>query len=75
MAKKVKQPHWGAINRFEKGESGNPNWQPRKLFSTINKELKNKGIKPLSKAQLIEAYELIFNTDEEELKKLKSDSV
>lgn len=73
MAKKVKQPHWWAINQFEKWETGNPNWQPRKLFSTINKELKDKGIKPLSKAQLIEAYELIFNTDEEELKKLATD--
>ena len=73
MAKLVKWRNWGKINQFEKGESGNPNGQPRKLFSTINKELKAKGIKPLSKAQLIEAYELIFNTDEEELKKLATD--
>ena len=73
MAKLVKWRNWGKINQFEKGESGNPNGQPRKLFSTINKELKAKGIKPLSKAHLIEAYELIFNTDEEELKKLATD--
>ena len=73
MWKLVKQPHWWAIYHASKWETANPNGQPRKLFSTINKELKAKGIKPLSKAQLIEAYELIFNTDEEELKKLATD--
>ena len=39
MATKVKQKHGGAINRFQKGESGNPAGPPPKLLSTITAEL------------------------------------
>lgn len=73
MAKLVKQPHWWAIKILEKWETANPNWRPRKLFSTVNAELKEKGIEPLSKEQLIEAYWLVFNTDEEELERIAKD--
>jgi hypothetical protein len=37
MATKVIQEHGGAVNRFEKGESGNPSGRPRK-YVTILKE-------------------------------------
>ena len=67
MAKKVKQPHWGAINQFEKWETGNAEGRPKKSFRIINDELKAKGYEALTKSQLIEAYSLVFNTDEETL--------
>jgi len=64
-----KNTNWFAKNK----ENINKKWAPRKLFSTVNIELKWKWIEPLSKEQLIEAYSLIFNTDEEELKRIKDD--
>lgn len=45
----------------------------RKSFATINEALKKKGIKPLSKSELIESYTLIFNATEEELQKIVQD--
>lgn len=61
-------------NWFNKNpENINKNWQPRKLFSTVNKELRDKWIEVLTKEQLIEAYWLIFNTDEEELVRIAKD--
>ena len=48
-------------------------WKPRKLFSTVNAELKEKWITALTKEQLIEAYWLVFNTDEEELRRISLD--
>jgi len=54
-------------------ENINKKGRPRKSFNTINKELKDKGITPLTKSHLIEAYELIFNSNEEDLKKIASD--
>ncbi len=58
---------------FKKGESGNPNGRPRKSFSTINAELKSKGVEKLSKSDLLEAYALIFNSSEEDLVELAKD--
>jgi len=58
---------------FVKGQSGNPNGRPRKSFGVINAQLKAKGIEALSKTDLVEAYSLIFNSSEDELKDLAKD--
>ncbi len=60
-------------HQFQPGQSGNPKGRPRKSFSSINQELKDKGVQPLTRTALVEAYELIFNTDEEGLKKIATD--
>ena len=45
----------------------------RKSFATINAELKAKGITKLSKSDLLDAYALIFNSTEEDLKEIAKD--
>ena len=60
-------------HQFKQGESGNPNGRPKKSFATINAELKAKGVTPLTKTALIDAYTLIFNTDEKELQNIAKD--
>jgi hypothetical protein len=38
MAKIVEQEHGGAIQQWEKGESGNPNGRPRKYVSLLKEQ-------------------------------------
>lgn len=45
----------------------------RKSFSKINEALKKKGIKPVSKTELVEFYALVFNATEDELKRIRGD--
>lgn len=60
-------------NWFDKNPNNIVPWRPRKLFTDVNAELKAKWIIALTKEQLIEAYWLIFNTDEEELVRIAKD--
>ena len=68
--KEQKQPHGGIIKLAEQGEILNPNGRPKKSFSILNNQLKSEGYDVLTKAQLIEAYSLIFNCDEDRLKEI-----
>jgi len=60
-------------DKFKKGQSGNPDGRPRKSFSVVNNELKAKGVEPLTKSNLIDAYSLIFNSTEDDLKEIAQD--
>ena len=44
----------------------------RKSFASINKELVDKGVVPLTKSALIDAYSLVFNSTENELKDIEN---
>lgn len=73
-------PKWAHLMNWKetwRGFDVNPQnivpWRPRKLFRHVNDDLKAKWIEPLTKEQLIDAYALIFNTDEEALKWIADD--
>ncbi|MCB0771737.1 MAG: hypothetical protein KDC00_15160 [Flavobacteriales bacterium] len=73
MAKKVPQKHGGAVNRFEKGESGNPKGRPPKLLSTIVAELRSKGYERASAYNVVEAFETLMNVPEDVLSEMVKD--
>jgi hypothetical protein len=57
---KIKQPHGGAIARAKKGESGNPNGRPRKVFSQLSKEWTAAGIERATRERIREVYESLL---------------
>jgi len=62
-------------NGFSENKNNiNKNGRPRKSFATINSELQKKGITKLSKSDLIDAYALIFNSTEDDLKDIAKDN-
>ena len=72
--REVEQPHGGKLKIPEKGETNNPNGRPKKSFSLMNETLKKEGYEPLTKAQLMEAYSLLFSIDEEKISELGDDT-
>lgn len=60
MAKQVAQPHGGKINQFQKGESGNPNGRPKRIFSTLAEEFKEQGFESATPARIREVYEMLL---------------
>lgn len=73
MARKIPQKHGGAINRFQKGESGNPKGPPPRLLSTITAELKAKGYERATANQVADAFETLMNVPQDELAKMVKD--
>lgn len=73
MAKLVpgKQPG-SKMNRFEKGESGNPKGRPPLLVNAIIKQFKEAGYEKVSKSQVKEAYEYMMGLDESKIKEIAS---
>jgi len=73
MSKLVPQPHGGAINRFEPGESGNPKGQPPKVLTSVMKQLRSAGYERVTAAGVMEAYEILLGLDEDTLKESIND--
>ena len=72
MARKVKQPHGGEVNTFEKGDPGGPG-RPPKLLSTITAELKAKGYERATANQVADAFETLMNVPQDELATMVKD--
>lgn len=66
MADIIPQPHGGALNRFQKGEVGNPNGRPKKIYTV----LKQSGF---TKDDVRDAFEEIGWQSIDELKEIEND--
>ncbi len=53
--------------------TNNPNWQPRKWISLVNKELRDKWFKPATKNDIIENYMSLLNLEQEVLTEFAKD--
>lgn len=73
MAKKVKQPHGGAVNRWERGESGNPDGRPRKVLSELAEKVGVDFKVSLSKEDKFSILESMLEMSLEELKSIATD--
>ena len=73
MSKSNNPNHKDNLKPFKPGQSGNPKGRPRKSFASINAELAEKGISKLSKSDLLDAYALVFNSTEDDLKQIAKD--
>ena len=73
MVKEVKQAHWGTLKVLEKWETANPNWQPRKGISLVNKELADKWYSPATKQDIVENYMQMLQLPRSELEKAVKD--
>ena len=72
MARKIKQPHGGEVNTFEKGDPGGPG-RPPKLLSTIVAELRAKGYERATAGTVADAFETLLNVTHEDLVKMGND--
>lgn len=62
------------INQFEKWESWNPYWRPKKTVNIINEELKKKGYPPVAFQHIVDCYLQIINLDIKELEELQKNA-
>ena len=61
-------------NTFKKGQSGNPKGQPKKVLSRVNEQLKEEGYSAASANNIVEAYSILINLDEERIKGIIGDT-
>ena len=70
---KVKQAHGGEINRFEKGQSGNPWGRPKKLVSQILKDVKEDGMEAVTASQVSDVISVLLNYSVDSVKLIAAD--
>jgi len=47
-------------HQYQKGESGNPNGRPKKVFSIIIAEMKERGIEPATPSNVADIYQYLL---------------
>jgi hypothetical protein len=62
-----------ADKKFPKGQSGNPNGRPKKLYSDHINDLKAKGYSPPTKTEYFDMVGLLLAMEEEDLKEFAQD--
>lgn len=61
-----------AWTTFKKWQSWNPNWQPKKLLTVVNEELKKEWYPSVKERDIVWAYLQLFNLDTNKVKELHS---
>ena len=64
----------GKVNRFEKGETGNPNGRPKKLVSSLIAQLKEEGYEGVTNGQISDVISLLLNLNKDRVKQLAEDA-
>ncbi len=64
----------GKVNRFEKGETGNPNGRPKKLVSSLIAQLKEEGYEGVTNGQISDVISLLLNLEKDRVKVLAEDA-
>lgn len=72
MARKIPQPHGGAINRFEKGDT-NKGGRPPKLLSSMLKQLKAEGYEQVGPSTMLSTIESMIGLPTKKLKAMADD--
>lgn len=73
MPKKVEQEHGGAVNQWERGESGNPSGRPRKVLKELEEKVGVNFRVSLSKEDKFAILESMMEMSMEELRSIATD--
>lgn len=57
-------------NKWEKGQSGNPNGRPKKMVSSVIKKLRDDGFEEVSREQVRSVYMHLLNLTMKDLKNI-----
>jgi hypothetical protein len=68
-----KNPDISNLEPFKKGQSGNPNGRPKKLYSDHINELKKKGYAPPTRTEYFDMVGMLLSMEEDDLKDFAKD--